>query len=344
MGFATAVNCCCPADCPPGTTKEDFGLPDALSIEVSDVAGSSTGMPSDTIVGYCDATPIYAHWTHSDALITLLTSFIYDYVEQVGGSGCCWRYQSRGTVEPCGGAGDYVNIGDSPFAASVVDAATSAYVTWRDNLAVPPEGDPPPTEECCPGAESLECLPVCGPSFVWTSGTARTPGDVFAKASARICINGDIVTVTITVDLVITYNQVVGDDCEYQGASLEGVYPSCSGDPGYTTCGSGVTTCEELAGGISITATADLTGIEGDTVWDRLKASECTGTFGYGICGPGGGCIGVQTEVIKDCDVNNSTCHCDSFTVAENATTDVAIDQECIYSYGTLKLIFTDAV
>ena len=347
--------CCCECgECP---TKEDTGLPDSLVTNFDVLTSDDTGMPSDTVSGSCDGGDYYARWSHSSALIDLLTSIVWDYVEAASPTSCgccCFRYEGRTDYTPAcpAMAADGVLLGESPFDPIITgDEYNSLHFEGTD-AAEDTTGD----LDCCDGFfttynHQAVCEEVCGTVEQW-SGLKDIPLNAYASESnLYICVQDSVVTICIGLTIAVECQEQSGD---YEAASQDGSegyscyteYPEV--DDTTTSCGTN--TSSELY----LTATADLTAVSGSDIWEKIKnapAETWSSEYESAHCNCGtGGCVGEGLIQLCGCIVG-PFCVCDRFDAGTDPPSgacdgtellDDPIDRDCIYAVGTVDMAFAD--
>lgn len=323
------TGCCC--DCP---TKEEAGLPDSITVTFSVTSSSGTGMPSDSVIDSCGGNDILADYTADPVLMEALTSLDFEYTHT---EGCCHYYSSTGAETPCGETG-YTDIGGSPF-KFIFDGDEVTYDLWQANVST----DDGVNLGCCADDYLfMSCLEAGGGSIEITDGTAWIPAGLYAKGTLTICITDNLVTVAINITLLADYAVL--------GASGTVLWLNAGRD--ISTCeqytwessGSGTPTsgCDFVTGGQYLTDSQDVSGESGTTIWDKIKAATWSSDYELAMCGIGGGCgLTVHGEE-ADCIIN-SGCFVyndgdPTFIEEEN----YPFNQDCIYSVGTVSLVFTD--
>lgn len=331
-------DCCC--GCPPGRTKDYFGLPDTINQASGGATSSSDGMPADEVIGTCAGGDIYARWTASSAFAGVLGGHTLTYQGQEG-PGCCFLYSAEGTEDGCGGSGDLFNLGGSPFEAIAI-AASVTYYTWGENEAT--ELGEPYEDSCCEYPTQMTCREVAGNGIEWSDGTVYAPEGIFGKPTLHICINDQVVTITASVEILLPYTTHTGSG-SWREPSM--VYPSAT----YPTCvptgsltGSGIVTSCDVIGlstGISVSVTQDLSEVSGATIWDKIQNATWTGNYSYAICNVGGGCSGYELVILQDCVVTGG---CGIFGTSYEEVSEVynkPVDQQCLFGSGEVTLSFS---
>lgn len=334
-------DCCC--GCPPGRTKDYFGLPDTINQASGGATSSSDGMPADEVIGTCGGGDIYARWTASSAFAGVLDGHTLTYQGQEG-PGCCFLYTAEGTEDGCGGSGDLFDLGESPFEAVAI-AESVTYATWGENTAIDP--DPPNTGVCCPQPSQTTCRQAAGNAIEWSGGIAYIPNDIFGKPTLRICINEQLVTITASVEMLLTYTtatHAIGSPCIWKEKRLIGtIYPECAPAGWETICSGTVTNCGVvgLPMTLSVSVTQDLSEVSGATIWDKIQNATWTGNYSYAICNVGGGCTGHELITRTTCEVTDTCGYVQNDYEEISETYGQPVDQQCLFGSGEVTLSFS---
>jgi len=358
--LALGTLCCCA--CP---SKVEAGLPDYIAVtrEVLTVDDEAE-LPEDIESGACDGGDWYRRFTFDRRLIDLVAaaSITYDFdavsVSTLCGT-CCFRYINRGDYTPECPTGldeDYNLLGASPFTA----AAVGGVVQETRYSGSPVHADPgdEPFESCCPTPSEMDCSAHCGHTIITTGGEIHAPLPLHSASTLTICINGSVVTIceafAISVPCEVT-QPTGGGQCVWNADSgpSNGLYPECPpSEGGYTESCDETVGCSYVVVNITLTATADLSGVSGATIWDKIKnapAETWVATYEFAACScAGGGCIDAYGLFDCLCDIF-SNCFCDCLDSEGNSvseptseTEDQPVDIECQYATGTIESTFDD--
>lgn len=318
-------------------------MPDALTLDLSSIVGGSAGMPSDTLLGACAGNNIYLHWRQSSAVINLLSSLKFRYASGPSGA-CCYLYEVCGADAPCG-SGSYLELAGTPFETSTIGGLAGC-INFTENTASEP--DPVPSGAPCCGDYywTLTCEEALGHQCTVDDGTFRVPRGSYVSGTLQICISGTTVTLTATLSLVFTFDEYEGTDCNYLGPQLD-----CDGGgvvsttPASVECSTGGTpVCVTTSGSVTIEKTIDISGVSGADTWEKIKNADLTGAaFESQAVGVGGGCIDELYNPDWSCE---TSIDCDGTVIALGTYTgdiNVPVDQDGVWSVGTLDLALADA-
>lgn len=340
--------CCC--DCP---TKAETGLPDSILVSHSVASSSSTGIPSDSSAGSCLGGDYYRRWTGDSALADLIgaTDITYDFVEGPVSSSCgscCFHYEGQGTYEPeCpeGSSADKILFGQTPFDPKATGSNVDTF-TYTGTGTVGPDNCGT-FECCCEPDTSISCAAACSRFIHVIDGEIQEPQEIYGTANLYICIFGNLVTVCEIISMIIPCRVFTGEDCVWEGDSLE---TDCFGGALGTSCsGTSEESCATISVSITMTKTADLSGVSGADIWEKIKnapADAWRADYEYAVCScAGGGCVDFHQHYDDtDCSVDAINCDCTGTLVEPSSTEeDEPVDIDCIYSVGEMDRTLTDA-
>jgi hypothetical protein len=351
--------CCCGCD----LTLEDVGLPTTISLGISCASDGDSYLPDNEPLGTCVSgdvsSPYYMRWSRSTAITSMLNGFSYSFVEQGVGSecgSCCFHYRATGTTtSDCVGY-DGVDMGACPFPPEAIGANVSAEVY------IGPQGedegcfdDIPPEEGGPPGPCYIghDDKGHCPDSFVVSSGTLYFPYKIIGSSDLFICVAGNTASLCIGVDATalcktysgtFTYREAYHDGVDvidgYDPTGVPFSHCECQNLPAEVT-GDATEGCSGSPVGLSLIATADLTGISGATLWDKMQAATWTAPYECGACScAGAGCSDSYIkESLKYC-VANGSCglNCIGESVDTVGGSGYGVDQICYYDAGTATI------
>lgn len=367
--------CCC--DCGECDSKAVLGLPDDLTTSFAVLTSTSSGMPADTDIGNCAGGDPYMRWTHSAAIVELLSSIIWDYIESASSTSCgccCFRYEGRKEYDSeCpGGTNDGILLGASPFLGRVVNG-TVGYLSWYGNDQNPPETEALGYDICCstvtqnspPGQATIEhdfdCVSSCAASVNWVDGDLYTPLNLFiSDANLYICVQGSVVTICLSLTIALECQLRTGDGYHHSSYYLfpcttpPGPPDCCRVPAGWDDTGTYSESCTtNTTSTLSLNATADLTGVAGADIWAKMKAAPAGSwvsdyEHAHCECGPAG-CTDSTTVQECDCGIDaGADCQCTAFTgdsacIDGVETADAPVDLNCNYAVGTIDIGFAEA-
>ncbi len=347
-----AVGCC--------ASFEDSGFPSSLTAGFA-LSQVGSAAPDDAAIGNCgtfpDLTDIMMRWQESPAFAAMLGTVPFDFVSSgnvlLGCGVCCFYYRSSGSVTPGCPGGTYTNsfeMGANPFPAKAFGG------TVYSTIIVGPNASCPDTLLDSPCITHAHDQRNCPDTWHVEDGTLYAPSTVFGEADMYICLSGNTVHVCVTVTITVICDTYTGD-FDYSTPWIYGLSSGgedaeclCLSGPGAT--GTYTTSCETSGGTITINTSADLTDVEGATLWDKIQnATEWTGTYAYGICScAGGGCVGGWVEDLSTFCVTGMPddgdeegiegCETNCLVNAEetNSEDNHPVDQICYYSSGTASV------
>lgn len=347
------VGCCCCEE-----TKETTGLPDALEMAFALLSSGSTGVPSDEAPsGTCGG----VDWQVSTAIVDLLTSVVFDYAGTTGG--CCWWYSARKEYtydaddnNTCGGVftEPAVLFGDAPFEQ---DYREGSYVYEHCTEAVHLNGDGT-WDECIPASPHEFCCDDCptaaevrSSTYEEFTGTRISYTPLVGDGGLQICVAGDMVTISGTLTMYMGVISHTGGYYFVNGGRTPGPPPDCDTGAGSfddettVSCSGSSTPVAEFPFSMS----ADLSLVSGANLWEKIK--NCTTwefDYAYGVCGGPPGCWSGGYTCVGPCDILPTSCYVgmgcqDAMGGSVGHISGDAIDQVCLYSYGTLGVTFGDA-
>lgn len=344
--------CCC--NCP---TKLETGLPDSLVATFDVLTSGGAGIPADEVGSSCpDSDPWYNRFSESSALIDLLSSITFDYVEAAssGCGSCCFRYTGRGAYTPLcpDDAGVQILFGASPFDAKAVGDFFTSYKSVGPTQFN--EGGEPFEGTCCPSPSTLMCEDMCGAIEQWSNGEHQAPRDIHGEVELLICVSGTVVTICVNIAMTIPCKttSTTGLGCVHQAAA--GIqdtspYPDCYPREESFTCEDATEGCTSTTVEIPLSATFDVAAVSGADLWEKIKnapAESFVSDYEYAACScAGGGCSDSVAYYECPCGVTY-TCECfDSSDPACEPLDEAGpapIDIDCIYSVGTIDIQLDD--
>lgn len=353
--------CCCP-------TKEEAGLPDELTMTLEVVtSGDDTGMPSDSVIlsGVCSE-DVYERWSVSTALADALGSILFDYVGTGPGTGdcaqaCCFNYEGRAsyTFDPGNALGSgydspTVPLGDAPFTDLYLDGFHNYYecteaVENQDFDTCTYDACDNPPGPCCQGCP--DPATIYGTLLDSWDGVQIEFSPLFGVANLTICINGQVVTICGTIEVHEAYTRREGGETYERGGISNSVEPCPPSGDLHTT--SFTEAAYSLNGGLPIATfpfsmTADLSVVSGATIWDKIKNYiDWRFDYAYAACSTNYGCGSDETicigpcEILPNCFVQLPTCENREDCNPLNTVHGGAVDEQCLYNYGTMAATFS---
>ena len=213
-----------------------------------------------------------------------------------------------------------------------------------------PEGDSS-VDYICSEQTTEGCQFTCGDIITWFGGTAYLPKTISATSTMMVCVDGEVVTICITLNLLNECVTKSGGDGQEYGPHETGCSEfggECAREDEWTDTYSGmnpsaIEDCTSSAATILLAATADLTSTPGADIWEKIKAYDWESEFESNMCNcGGGGCVDSFERIVSECEIN-ILCSCLGTDEAEHITdSDYPIDIECYYAVGTLGLGFND--
>ncbi len=323
---------CCDTACPPGFDKEAAGLPDTITLDLTITSSSSAGMPADSVLGdggCVDGPSAYYRWTEGHPLASIL-SRAYDFTEQ---SECCFLYTAPTDYTPtCPSGPDQTLFGESPYGPKASGASTQ---TFSGGPCVPYVCGGCVSNECCGEYWNCGNTQACdGITIIATDGELQIPLPIFGTATLLICVSGNVVTITASATVLIPCELHSGSSCTF----VSEIPCGTDATPEVNTCTDETTTCAHSTGGVTATATADLTETAGATIWDKIKAYAWEFTYGESSCScAGGGCAGTTSSTVTPYEMLE-TCHCSNAgaSVVDSSDDPTAVDVDCFYDTGLM--------
>lgn len=250
-------------------------------------------------------------------------------------------------TEPCNTAWDI----DGNGSPNVVPWCCSAGWHWAaDFETCEPAGDSS-VNYVCTDQSSEGCHSTCGDVVTWFGGTVYLPAFIHASSTLMICVEGNVVTICITISLTNHCVTKTGGDGSEWGPHETGCDTfggSCQREEDWTDIYGGVNPspsvgCDGANSAIYLTATADLTAVTGATIWDKIKAYDWESAFESSLCNcGGGGCVTSYEHIEYECEITIG-CGCLATTDAVHISeADYPRDIDCFYAVGTLAIGLSD--